>query len=110
MNSTAPGQPLTDTLVDQHLDRVLRAAGSGIKHYSMAMTLNSMREAMKTAMTVGGAPAGEVANAGAVAALERIYAEIEDMQGWTDEDGTPVVAKSMILNSLRNKILALQGE
>lgn len=36
--------------IDQHLDAVLRAAGSGLRYYSMQKTLDDMRAAMQTAM------------------------------------------------------------
>ena len=36
--------------VDQHLDAVLRAAGSGLRYYSMQKTLDEMRAAMGAAM------------------------------------------------------------
>ena len=36
--------------IDQHLDAVLRASGSGLRHYSMQKTLDEMRAAMVTAV------------------------------------------------------------
>lgn len=36
--------------IDQHLDAVLRAAGSGLRYYSMQKTLDDMRAAMQAAM------------------------------------------------------------
>ena len=36
--------------VDKHLDAVLRASGSALKHYSMQKTLDDMRAAMRAAM------------------------------------------------------------
>lgn len=36
--------------VDKHLDAVLRASGSGLRHYSIQKTLDGMRTAMRTAM------------------------------------------------------------
>lgn len=36
--------------VDAHLDKVLRAAGSALRHYSMPQTLQAMRAAMRAAM------------------------------------------------------------
>lgn len=36
--------------IDQHLDAVLRAAGSGLRYYSMQKTLDEMRAAMRAAM------------------------------------------------------------
>jgi hypothetical protein len=40
----------SEALVDQHLDAVLRAAGSGLRYYSMQKTLDEMRAAMRKAM------------------------------------------------------------
>lgn len=37
-------------MVDHHLDAVLRASGSALRHYSMQKTLDEMREAMRKAM------------------------------------------------------------
>ena len=42
---------LSDALVDEHLDAVLRAAGSGLRYYSMEKTISEMRRAMREAMT-----------------------------------------------------------
>lgn len=39
-----------DAFIDRHLDTVLRAAGSGLRYYSMQKTLDDMREAMRNAM------------------------------------------------------------
>lgn len=36
--------------VDHHLDAVLRAAGSGLRHYSMQKSLDDMRDAMRAAL------------------------------------------------------------
>lgn len=40
----------TDAEVDKHLDAVLRASGSALRHYSLQMTLDQMRAAMRAAM------------------------------------------------------------
>lgn len=40
----------TDSEIDSHLDAVLKAAGSGLKYYSMHKTLSDMRTAMKNAI------------------------------------------------------------
>lgn len=40
----------TDDMVDEHLDNVLRASGSALRHYSMQKTLDDMRAAVRTAM------------------------------------------------------------
>lgn len=37
---------LTDDLIDKHLDAVLRASGSALRHYSMQKTRDDMRAAM----------------------------------------------------------------
>jgi len=37
-------------IIDHHLDKVLRASGSGLKFYIMAKTINDMRAAMEAAM------------------------------------------------------------
>ena len=39
-----------DDVVDRHLDAVLRASGSALRHYSMQKTLDDMRTAMRGAM------------------------------------------------------------
>ena len=39
-----------DELVDLHLDAVLRAAGSALRHYTMPKSLADMRAAMREAM------------------------------------------------------------
>lgn len=36
--------------IDYHLDQVLKASGSALRHYSMPRMVNAMREAMKAAM------------------------------------------------------------
>jgi hypothetical protein len=41
---------LTDADIDMHLNAVLRAAGSDLKHYSLPLALDKMRSAMGTAM------------------------------------------------------------
>jgi hypothetical protein len=38
------------TELDQHLDNILKASGSGLKNYSMQKTLNDMRSALKAAI------------------------------------------------------------
>jgi hypothetical protein len=40
------------TELDQHLDNILKASGSGLKNYSMQKTLNDMRNALKAALAV----------------------------------------------------------
>ena len=38
------------TELDQHLDNILKASGSGLKNYSMQKTLDDMRNALKAAL------------------------------------------------------------
>jgi hypothetical protein len=38
------------TELDQHLDNILKASGSGLKNYSMQKTLNDMLSALKAAI------------------------------------------------------------
>lgn len=45
---------MTPPLIDHHLDKVLRASGSGLRHYTMQSTLDAMRKAMAEAMGAGG--------------------------------------------------------
>jgi hypothetical protein len=49
-----PRQP--DPL-DAHLDAILRAAGSGLRHYSMAKTKDEMRAALRAAINAHGGKA-----------------------------------------------------
>lgn len=42
--------PPTDAEIDKHLDAVLRAAGSALRHYSVQKTKDDMRLAMRAAM------------------------------------------------------------
>lgn len=39
--------------IDKHLDAVLRASGSGLRHYSMQKTIDEMRAAMAAAVSAG---------------------------------------------------------
>lgn len=41
---------ISDEVVDRHLDAVLRASGSALRHYSMQKSLDDMRAAMRAAM------------------------------------------------------------
>lgn len=45
---------MTPDPIDHYLDKVLRAAGSGLHHYTMQSTLKAMRSAMSEAMAAGG--------------------------------------------------------
>ena len=38
------------TELDQHLDNILKASGSGLKNYSIQKTLDDMRNALKAAL------------------------------------------------------------
>lgn len=42
---------IPDDELDRHLDAVLRAAGSALRHYTMQKSLDDMRAAMRAAMT-----------------------------------------------------------
>lgn len=54
--STSPVQ-LTDEQIDKHLDAVLRASGSALKHYTMHKSRVEMRAAMRSAILAAAAPA-----------------------------------------------------
>ena len=41
---------MTDEQLDVHLDKILRAAGSALKHYSMQKTKDDMRQALREAL------------------------------------------------------------
>ena len=38
------------TELDQHLDNILKASGSGLKNYSMQKSIDEMRNALKAAL------------------------------------------------------------
>lgn len=42
---------MTNAEIDLHLDAVLRASGSALRHYTLAKSLDDMRAAMRNAMT-----------------------------------------------------------
>lgn len=42
--------PIPNAEVDFHLDAVLKASGSALRHFSMAKTLQDMRRAMRAAI------------------------------------------------------------
>lgn len=44
------GPAFTAEFIDKHLDNVLKASGSAIRHYSMTSTKFAMRKAMEEAM------------------------------------------------------------
>lgn len=41
---------MTPERIDHHLDAILKASGSALRHYSMQKTLDDMRAAMRAAM------------------------------------------------------------
>jgi hypothetical protein len=43
-------QPLSDEQIDEHLDVILRASGSTLRHFTMHKTLSEMRAAMRNAI------------------------------------------------------------
>ena len=49
------------TELDQHLDNILKASGSGLKNYSMQKTLNDMRNALKAAIAAEREACAEIA-------------------------------------------------
>jgi hypothetical protein len=49
------------TELDQHLDSILKASGSGLKNYSMQKTLNDMRNALKAAIAAEREACAEIA-------------------------------------------------
>lgn len=49
---------VTDEEVDVHLEAVLRASGSSLRHFTMHKTLAEMRGAMRTAMLSGAVKRG----------------------------------------------------
>jgi hypothetical protein len=50
MNSASKAMAVDQATIDKHLDTVLRASGSALRHYSMQKTLDDMRAAMRAAM------------------------------------------------------------
>ncbi len=56
-------QAVPDSVVDAHLDRVLKASGSALRNYSVASTLSAMRGAMREALGWTPPRAGEIASA-----------------------------------------------
>lgn len=106
MSDTLHLQPVNDSLVDQHLDLVLRASGSGLRHYNMEMTRKNMREAMRSAMAAGGASHAMTPDSSmAASVLMGLHEEIASLADWRDEDGISVVAKERVLNIIQNRLL-----
>lgn len=42
-------QSLPDEVVDRHLDNILKASGSALRHYTMQKSKDEMREALREA-------------------------------------------------------------
>lgn len=54
---TPPAPPvggLTDEQIDAHLDKILRASGSALKHYTMAKSKDDMRAALRAVLAAAG--------------------------------------------------------
>jgi hypothetical protein len=47
---------ISNEVVDKHLDAVLKASGSALRHYSMHKTIEAMRAAMREAMSISPHP------------------------------------------------------
>lgn len=47
----AESATLPEALIDQHLDRILRGAGSALRHYSLPKSLDDMRAALRQAVS-----------------------------------------------------------
>ena len=47
MSTTPQPEQLGSTETDQHLDAVLKASGSALRHYSLPISLDKMRAAMR---------------------------------------------------------------
>ena len=52
------------TELDQHLDNILKASGSGLKNYSMQKSLDDMRNALKAALAVEREACAKIADSG----------------------------------------------
>lgn len=94
-----------DHLVDQNLDRVLRAAGTGLRNYSMSLTVAKMRAAMREAMCAGhdAATRSVPPNTTTVEVLETLLQEISAL-GTSDEGGKRVISQETVLDLIRNKL------
>ena len=78
---------LTDDLIDKHLDAVLRASGSALRHYSMQKTRDDMRAAMHAFVADFLSSSGQYVtnDASREAALEQAKAEEREAcahEGW----------------------------
>lgn len=52
------------TELDQHLDNILKASGSGLKNYSMQKSIDEMRNALKAALAAEREACAKVAEHG----------------------------------------------
>lgn len=77
--------------IDRHLDAVLRASGSALRHYSMAKILDDMRAAMRAAMTASWTPASAPPDADTTVMLAlddgEVWQGYWDGSDWFDVSG-----------------------
>lgn len=85
-----------NALIDNHLDAVLRASGSRLSNYSMAKTLDAMREAMREAMHVTALSAMATGDQGMRDSLVKL--------GWTPPGG----GRDEAVEAIRRRLCALQ--
>lgn len=83
------------TELDQHLDNILKASGSGLKNYSMQKTLNDMRNALKAAIA-----AEREACAKVCMETEQKFAELSNKFSFQLDAGG-VIGASQCLNAIR---------
>jgi len=83
---------MTDDEIDTHLDAVLRASGSALKHYSMHSTRQAMRAAMRAAVAARQRSAEPVAFPSR-RAVEREIERTENPSGLHLNDGKERVAR-----------------
>jgi hypothetical protein len=81
---------LTDAQLDVHLEAILRAGGSSLRHYSMAKPKDEMRAALRAAIAAIAPPTEHcwAASNGAPAAARDVMAERQrqiSAEGWTPE-------------------------
>jgi predicted methyltransferase MtxX (methanogen marker protein 4) len=50
LDGTASDVALSDEFLDQHLDAILRGAGSALKYYTLQKNIDEMREALRAAI------------------------------------------------------------
>ena len=75
------------TELDQHLDSILKASGSGLKNYSMQKTLDDMRNALKAALVAEREACAKVCEARAKDFLA-LYTRYQDEQ----DNGSEIAA------------------